>query len=64
MIAYGLARNNRSCASCVYKTIHAVKGTWCQLEDEKTSVTMVCGLWLPDTRAPTVIELQNDLFGE
>ena len=60
-IAYG--EYGRSCANCVYREQHPVRGSVCVLHDLPTRLDKCCGTWggeiVPD---PVEEENQGELF--
>ena len=62
-IAYGEPRYGRSCANCVYREQHPVRGSVCVLHDLPTKLYRCCDEWegeiVPD---PVEEENQGELF--
>ena len=62
-IAYGDPRYGRSCANCVYREQHPVRGSVCVLCDLPTKLDKCCGTWggeiVPE---PADEENQGELF--
>ena len=59
-IAYGDARNGRSCESCNYCRA-TIRATMCGLHELPTWKNKVCGTWSNDKRQ-IITEKQNELF--
>ncbi len=61
-IAYGDPRYGRSCANCVYREQHPVRGSVCVLCDLPTKLYRCCDEWGREIVQPVEEENQGELF--